>query len=458
MSTIERIFAREVLDSRGKPTVEAEVHLNNGVMGSAIVPSGASTGTAEACELRDGDADRYDGQGVLQAVRNVNEIIAPQLLGKSPEEQEQLDNLMCDLDGSPNKAKLGANGILAVSLAIAQATAAHRQVPLYSYLSSLLKASLDNVKPVTPAIERYGLESDSLRNWIDAVRPVMPDDHQPKMPLPMTNMISGGKHAGGNLDFQDILIQPHGAPDYRTGVEWIVRVYRRLGELLNKSGYEGYLVGDEGGYGPRLPGNREAVEFVVRAVEAAKLQPGEQINIAIDVASTHFFRDGFYHLAAEKGRKLSSSEMIDRLEQWVKDFPIASIEDGLAEEDWSGWQELTARLGKRVHLVGDDLFATNCERIEKGITSKAGNAVLIKMNQIGTLSETLAAVDLAKRAGFATIVSARSGESEDTFMSDLAVAVAADRIKIGSIARSERLAKYNRLLRIEEQLTKSRDS
>lgn len=454
---IQRVYAREVLDSRGKPTVEAEVQLASGAIGSAIVPSGASTGTAEACELRDGDPARYDGQGVLQAVQNVNEILAPGLLGQSADEQEQVDGLMCDLDGTPNKSRLGANGILAVSLAVAQAAAAERRVPLYSHLSALLAASLANVTPLTPAIARFGLDSEALRNWVAAVKPIMPGDHQPRMPLPMTNMISGGKHAGGNLDFQDILIQPVGAPDYSTGLEWIVRVYRRLGKLLNDAGYEGYLVGDEGGYGPRLPGNRAAVEFVVSAIEAAKLRPGEQVNIAIDVAATHFYRDGAYHLAAEKGRELSSSEMIDRLEQWVNDFPIVSIEDGLAEDDWSGWQELTARLGQRIHLVGDDLFATNCERIGQGIASRAGNAVLIKMNQIGTLTDTLAAVELAKRAGFATIVSARSGESEDTFMSDLAVAVAADRIKIGSIARSERLAKYNRLLRINEMLAKNAD-
>lgn len=429
MTTIQRVFAREVLDSRGKPTVEAEVHLADGVIGSAIVPSGASTGTAEACELRDGDPNRYDGQGVLQAVRNVNEIIAPRLQGCGIELQDLCDQLLCELDETPQKSKLGANAILSVSLAYANAAARFRGVPLYRYLNEYYQCNF-------------------------TVQPPSPSRANPRMPLPMTNMISGGKHAGGNLDFQDILIQPNGAPDYHTGLEWTVRIYRRLGKLLNDAGYEGYLVGDEGGYGPRLPGNREAVEFVVRAIEAAKLQPGGQVTIAIDVAATHFFRDGSYHLATEKGRKLSSSEMVDRLEQWVNDFPITSIEDGLAEEDWSGWQELTARLGSRCHIVGDDLFATNCERIEKGITSKAGNAVLIKMNQIGTLSETLAAVGLAKHHGFATIVSARSGESEDTFMSDLAVAVAADRIKIGSIARSERLAKYNRLLRIEEQLTK----
>jgi enolase len=423
MSTIERVFAREVLDSRGKPTVEAEVYLQGGVVGSAIVPSGASTGSAEACELRDGDPNRYDGQGVLRAVQNVNEVLGPAVAGMPAEDQEAVDNRLRETDGTPNKSRLGANAILAVSLATAQAASAARQTPLYRYLNEWMNRRQPGASPVVP-----------------------------RMPLPMTNMISGGKHAGGNLDFQDILIQPVGAPDYRTGLEWIVRVYRRLGELLQRAGYEGYLVGDEGGFGPRLPGNREAVEFVVRAIEAARLQPGEQVTIAIDVAATHFYRDGHYHLAAEKGRRLSSSEMIDRLEEWVRDFPVASIEDGLAEEDWTGWQELTEQLGARVHLVGDDLFATNCERIRYGAQLRAGNAVLIKMNQIGTLTETVAAVACAREHQFATIVSARSGETEDTFMSDLAVAVAADRIKIGSIVRSERLAKYNRLLRIEEQV------
>ncbi|WP_315861180.1 phosphopyruvate hydratase [Anatilimnocola floriformis] len=452
MSTISRVFAREVLDSRGKPTVEAEVHLSSGAMGSAIVPSGASTGTAEACELRDGDPNRYDGQGVLQAVRNVNEIIAPALSGQRVDQQAEIDGLMIELDGTPNKSKLGANAILSVSLAVAQAAALSNREPLFVYLERQFREYQEVVLPIMPALKRLKCDVEKWSTWLTRVESVVSANHQARMPLPMTNMISGGKHAGGNLDFQDILIQPNGAPDYRTGLEWIVRIYRRLGELLNKAGYEGYLVGDEGGYGPRLPGNREAVEFVVRAIEAAGLQPREQVTIAIDVASTHFYRDGLYHLAAEKGRKLSSSEMISRLEEWVDEFPITSIEDGLAEEDWSGWTELTSKLGSRCHLVGDDLFATNYDRIGQGIVQHAGNAVLIKMNQIGTLTETLIAVDLAKRAGFATVVSARSGESEDTFMSDLAVAVAADRIKVGSIARSERLAKYNRLLRIEEQL------
>jgi len=268
----------------------------------------------------------------------------------------------------------------------------------------------------------------------------------------MVNMISGGKHAGGNLDFQDVLILPVGAADYPTGLEWIVRIYRRLGKLLTGADYEGYLVGDEGGYGPRLKSNREAVEFVVRAIEAAKLQPGSDVTIALDVAATHFYKDGGYHLAAEKGQKLTSSQMIDRLEGWIGDFPITSIEDGLAEHDWDGWKELTARLGQRVKLVGDDLFATNERLLQRGIQEKVANAVLIKVNQIGTLTETFRTMQLAKQHGYTCIVSARSGETEDDFLADLAVGTAAEHIKIGSIARSERLAKYNRLLRIAEEI------
>jgi len=268
----------------------------------------------------------------------------------------------------------------------------------------------------------------------------------------MVNMISGGKHAGGNLDFQDVLIAPTGAKDYPTQLEWIVRVYRRLGKLLHEAGYEGYLVGDEGGYGPRLKSNREAVEFAIRAIDAAKLRPGEDVTIALDVAASHFYRDGGYYLAAEKGSRLSSSQMIDRLESWVTDFPILSIEDGLAENDWEGWKELTSRLGNRVKLVGDDLFATNPTLLQTGIDRSVANAVLIKVNQIGTLTETLFTMRLARQHGYTCVVSARSGETEDDFLADLAVGTAADYIKVGSVARSERLAKYNRLLRIAEEI------
>lgn len=413
---IKRVVAREVLDSRGKPTVECELHTADGAVGRAIAPSGASTGSAEARELRDGDRSRYDGDGVLNAVANIRRILGPAVIGLDPSDQAAVDGRLLQLDSSPQKSALGGNAILAVSLAAAHLAAAVQRQPLFVHLAEL-----------------WGQGS-------------------PKMPLPMVNMISGGKHAGGNLDFQDILIQPLGAPSYRVGLEWIVRVYRRLGELLRQSGYEGYLVGDEGGFGPRLKSNREAVEFVVRAIEHAELRPGVDVNLAIDVASTQFYREGRYVLRAEGGQTLTADEMIDRLAGWVDEFPIASIEDGLAEEDWAGWERLTARLGHQVKLVGDDLFATNERRVQRGIATQAANAVLIKMNQIGTLTETLQTMRVARSAGFACVVSARSGETEDTTMADLAVATAAESIKIGSIVRSERLAKYNQLLRLEELL------
>src|SRR6185437_348604 len=335
----------------------------------------------------------------------------------------------CELDGTPHKSRLGANALLGVSLAAAHAAAADLRIPLYRHLNQLWRA-LPNEASQTPA----------------------PEGREPRMPLPMTNMISGGLHAGGNLDFQDFLIMPVGAPSYGVGLEWIVRVARRLGELLSKAGYEGRLVGDEGGYGPRLPGNREAAAFVVRAIESAGLRPRDDVTIAIDVASSHFFDGSHYRLRATGDARLTSAEMIDQLEALVDEFPITSIEDGLAEEDWSGWQELTERLGQRVKLVGDDLFATNPERIERGIALGAANSVLIKVNQIGTLSETLQAMQVAQTAGYGRVVSARSGETEDSTIADLAVGASAELIKIGSIQRSERLAKYNRLLAIGEEL------
>lgn len=424
---ISKILAREILDSRGKPTVEAEVHLQSGVVGMASVPSGASTGAAEACELRDGESERYDGQGVRRAVENVNDLLGPALTGKDASDQLTIDHLLLALDGSPNKQNLGANAILSVSLAVSRAAALAKEIPLYRHIHELL-------------VRQAGASASGFA-------------FPPLIPLPMTNMISGGKHAGGNLDFQDVLIIPRGAPSYPAGLEWIVRVYRRLGELLGADGFEGYLVGDEGGYGPRLKSNRQAVEYVLRAIEKAGLRPGEDVTLAIDVASTHFYRDGHYVLKAEQGRRLTSAEMVERLAEWAGEFPIDCIEDGLAEEDWEGWQLLTERLGGKVKLVGDDLFATNAARLKQGIDLKAANAVLIKVNQIGTLSETFDTVLTAKQHGYATIISARSGETEDDFLADLAVGVGGDYIKIGSIARSERLAKYNRLLRIWEDLT-----
>ena len=416
---ISKIHAREVLDSRGRPTVEVDVFVDGRWSGRAIVPSGASTGAAEALELRDGDKNRYDGDGVLRAVANVNEIIAPQLLGHDACDQQVVDSRLLELDPSPRKSQLGANAILGVSLAVAHAGAATRAIPLYRHLGELLSSDQGECTS--------------------------------QMPMPMTNMISGGLHAGHNLDFQDVLIIPRAARNMRTALEWIARVYRRLGALLIQAGYEGRLVGDEGGFGPRLKSNEQAIEFVVRAIEAANLRPGEDMTLALDVAATHFYNGRTYCMAAESGRQLGNQEVVDYLERLTTKYPIASIEDGLAEEDWSGWRELTRRLGGKIHIIGDDLFATNPERLRHGVEQGAANSVLVKVNQIGTLSETLATIKLARRSAYSYVVSARSGETEDTTIADLAVASAATYIKIGSIVRSERLAKYNRLLRIEEE-------
>jgi enolase len=421
LPTIRKILAREVLDSRGNPTVEAEVHTTGGASGRAIVPSGASTGKAEAHELRDTTAMRYEGRGVLQAVAHIHETIGPALQGFDPLDQQSLDRRLLELDSSPRKTQLGGNALLAVSLAGAHAAAAVRGVPLYRHIN-------------------------------DYFRQLDPRAPQPRMPLPMINLISGGLHAGGNLDFQDFLMMPVGADSIATGLEWTVRVYRHLGRLLTAAGFEGRLVGDEGGFGPRLQSNAQAAEFVVRAVKAAGLEPYRDVTIAVDVASTHFFDGSHYRLAATGDTRLTSEQLIDQLAALVEQFPITSIEDGLAEDDWSGWQQLTDRLGKEVRLVGDDLFATNVERLRRGITLGVGNSVLIKVNQIGTLTETLQTIQLARQAGYSYVVSARSGETEDTTIADLAVATSADLIKIGSIVRSERLAKYNQLLRIAERL------
>jgi enolase len=424
MTHISGIHAREVLDSRGRPTVEVDVLVGGSLAGRAIVPSGASTGRAEALELRDGDPQRYDGFGVRRAVANVNQVIAPALVGADPSDQLALDEKLLALDPSPQKSQLGANAILGVSLAAAHAGAAILNVPLYRHFHACLLAVAERASAIP----------------------------QPCMPLPMTNMISGGLHAGHNLDFQDVLIIPVAAPDYQTGLEWIVRVYNRLGRLLGAAGYEGRLVGDEGGYGPRLASNEQAIEFVVSAIEAAELRPGADVTIALDVAATHFFDGDSYRLKAVGDAPLSSSQMIEHLEQLVAPHPIESIEDPLAEEDWNGWQELTRRLGRQVQIIGDDLFATNPKRLRRGIEMQAATSVLVKPNQIGTLTETLRTIDLARQADFSHVVSARSGETEDTTIADLAVGTAAKYIKIGSVVRSERLAKYNRLLRIEAEL------
>ena len=412
-AVIRTIHAREVLDSRGHPTVEVEVSCDGGAFGRAIVPSGASTGKHEAVELRDGDPARYGGKGVRKAVAHVRQIIAPHLVGRSVTQQFELDRLMIELDGTTNKSRLGANAILGVSLACAHAGAASRGLPLWRYLD--------------------------------------PDGHA-RMPLPMVNMISGGLHAGGNLDFQDFLLVPIGARSYSEALEMAVAVYRALGEVLTSAGFEGVLVGDEGGFGPRLKDNEQAVVMIMRAIERAGMRSGQDAALALDVASSHFFRDGRYQLREKGGKVLSSEAMIDRLSRWATDYPIVSIEDGLAEDDWDGWRQLTAVLGARVQLIGDDLFVTNPSRVRQGIETKAANAVLVKVNQIGTLTETLEVVRMARAAGYRAVISARSGETEDATLADLAVASGAGQIKIGSVARSERLAKYNQLLRIAEMM------
>ncbi len=414
IDSMSRIHAREVLDSRGNPTVEVEVFCQGGARGRAIVPSGASTGRHEAVELRDTDLPRFSGKGVRRAVANVKEIIAPRLLGKEVNDQAGLDRFLCELDGTPNKSRLGANAILGASLACAHAAAAARGLPLWRHLDTGGSA---------------------------------------RLPFPMVNLISGGLHAGGNLDLQDFLLLPIGARSFSEALEMTVSVYRALGATLAGHGFEGHLVGDEGGFGPRLKSNEQAMDMVLEAVHKAGLTPGREAALALDVASSHFFTDGEYDLSicGDTG-PLSSDEMIDLLCRWVDRYPILSIEDGMAEDDWDGWKKLTAVLGKRIQLIGDDLFATNPERLKKGIESGVANSVLIKPNQIGTLTETLQVIELARSAGYRPVISARSGETEDSTIADLAVATGAGQIKIGSVARGERLAKYNQLLRIEEEL------
>ncbi|HEY7326501.1 MAG TPA: phosphopyruvate hydratase [Gemmataceae bacterium] len=411
--TICRVHAREVLDSRGNPTVEVEVHCSDGAWGRAIVPSGASTGRHEAVELRDGDALRHGGRGVGRAVVNVRDILAPRIRGMNATDQTRIDRLLCEIDGTANKSGLGANAILGVSLACAHAAAASRGQSLWRYLDT---------------------------------------DGVARMPLPMVNFISGGLHAGGNLDLQDFLFMPIGARSFSEALEMTVTVYRALSTVLIRHGFEGILVGDEGGYGPRLQSNEQAIEMVLRAIEDAGLKPGNQASLALDAASTHFYRDGRYHLRIEGGHVLDAEGMIALLEGWVKQYPIISIEDGLAEDDWDGWRSLTATLGKHVQLIGDDLFVTNPQRLRRGIAEKVANCVLVKVNQIGTLTETFEVTRLAREAGYRAVLSARSGETEDSTLADLAVASGAGQIKIGSVARSERLAKYNQLLRIEEEM------
>lgn len=437
MSRIERIHAREVFDSRGKPTVEVDVTCAGARLGRAIVPSGASTGQFEAIELRDGDPQRLDGTGVLNAVGNVNGEIASALQGMDADDQETIDKTLCELDGTDNKARLGANAILGTSLACAYAAAEARGITPVEQFQSIWRQ-------LPPAADAAATNANTAQLGTKML-----------MPLPMVNMISGGLHAGRNLDFQDVLILPIGADSYRQAFEWIVTVYRKLGKLLLEAGFEGYLVGDEGGFGPRLTDNSQAVEFVIQAIEAVGLKPGEDVSIGLDVASAHFYENGKYKLQAGGEKILSSAEMVDLLEGWVDRYPIISIEDGLADDDWEGWKILTDRLADRVQLIGDDLFVTNRSRLERGIQEGIGNSVLIKFNQVGTLWETLETLRLAIDNNYWPVVSARSGETEDATIADLVVATGAGQLKVGSVARSERLTKYNQLLRLEEVLKSS---
>lgn len=432
---ISRVHAREVFDSRGKPTVEVEVTCAGGRTGRAIVPSGASTGQFEACELRDGGS-RLGGTGVRHAVENVLREIAPALIDMDVADQPAIDRRMIELDGTDNKSRLGANAVLGVSLACAHAAAASASISLVAHLQQLWRQTQS--VPDAPSVWDTGATS--------------PLGKRPLMPLPMVNMISGGLHAGRNLDFQDFLILPVGAVSYREALDWIVTVYHQLGKVLTARGFEGVLVGDEGGYGPKLAGNEQAVELVVTAIEASGYAPGRDIAIGLDVAATHFFDGTHYRLSATGDKRLAAGEIIDLLESWVNRYPIISIEDALADDDWDGWKQLTARLGHRVQLIGDDLFVTNAARLRRGIDAGVANSVLIKVNQIGTLTETLATLRLALVHRYTPVISARSGETEDATIADLAVATGAGQIKIGSVARSERLAKYNQLLRLDEFL------
>ena len=407
---IEKVIAREVLDSRGNPTVEAEVHLDSGFSGRAIVPSGASTGSHEALELRDG-GERYMGKGVERAVQNVREALGPALIGMDASEQAAIDKALMDVDGTPNKGNMGGNAILAVSLATARAAAAELDIPLYRYLGG------SNAKT---------------------------------LPVPMMNVINGGAHADNSVDFQEFMVMPVGAPSFREALRYGAETFHHLKKVLSGRGYN-TNVGDEGGFAPDLKSNEEALEVLLEAIQQAGYEPGKDICIALDPAVTELYKDGQYHLESE-GRVLSSDEMIDFWADWTSRYPIVSIEDGLAEDDWDGWERLTAKVGAKTQLVGDDLFVTNPERLQQGIDRKVGNAILVKVNQIGSLTESMDAIELAKRHHYGTIISHRSGESEDAFIADLAVATNAGQIKTGSASRSDRIAKYNQLLRIEDQL------
>ncbi|MGB7584903.1 MAG: phosphopyruvate hydratase [Terriglobales bacterium] len=412
MSAISKIHAREVLDSRGNPTVEAEVTLADGSYGRAIVPSGASTGEHEAVELRDGDEKRFLGKGVLKAVENVNTKISKAVAGMDANDQRALDQKMIDLDGTGNKSRLGANAILAVSMAAARAAAASSKQPLYQYLG--------------------GAGANLL-------------------PVPMMNILNGGAHADNNVDFQEFMVMPVGAKSFSEGLRWGVEVFHTLKGVLKKRGYN-TAVGDEGGFAPSVKSNVEAIEVVLEAIQQAGYKPGQQIAIALDPAASEFYQEGKYVFKKSDKSAKSSEEMIRFYAKWVKDYPIVSLEDGLSEEDWDGWVALTKELGGKIQLVGDDIFVTNIEFLQKGIDKHVANSILIKVNQIGTVSETLDAIDLARRNGYTSVISHRSGETEDTFIADLAVATGAGQIKTGSTSRTDRISKYNQLLRIEEEL------
>jgi len=410
-AAIEEVIAREILDSRGNPTVEVEVHLDDGSVGRAAVPSGASTGAHEAIELRDGDKTRYLGKGVLQAVWNVNETIAPKILAMYAADQAGLDRLMIDLDGTPNKSQLGANAILGVSLAVAKASAESCGLPLYRYIGGASARTL---------------------------------------PIPMMNILNGGKHADNTVDLQEFMCMPVGAETWSDALRMGAETFHALRAVLKKRGLS-TSVGDEGGFAPNLASNEEALEVIVEAIQQAGYTPGVQIFIALDPAASEFYEDGKYNLKGE-GAVRTSAEMVDYYEELVNKYPIVSIEDGLAEDDWDGWKLMTERLGKRIQIVGDDLFVTNVERLRKGIEMGVANSILIKVNQIGTLTETLDTIEMAKRAGYTAVISHRSGETEDSTIADLAVATNVGQIKTGAPSRTDRVAKYNQLLRIEEQL------
>jgi len=411
MTTIEDVGAREILDSRGNPTIEVEILLVGGERGVAAVPSGASTGVHEAVELRDGDKSRYGGKGVLNAVRNVNDTISDAIIGLDATDQIMLDEVMIELDGTPNKANLGANAILGVSLAAAKAAANAQQEPLYRYLGGVSARTL---------------------------------------PVPMMNILNGGKHADNSTDMQEYMVLPVGASSFRDALRMGAEVYQSLKKVLHGKKLN-TNVGDEGGFAPSLSSNREALEVIVAAIDAAGYKPGVDIFLGMDPAASEFYDNGKYVLARE-GRTLTASEMVDLYAQWISEYPIITIEDGLSQDDWEGWKLLRQRLGNRIQLVGDDLFVTNTERLKRGIQEQAANSILIKLNQIGTLTETLEAIEMAKRAAFSAVVSHRSGETEDTTIADLVVATNAGQIKTGAPARSERVAKYNRLLVIEDEL------